>query len=178
MWKLKEFLLVGVLIYGGQARAADTPVAVSFVAAAVSNISAELAVLDGGPLTQALVQASTRNLRLRLVLDPTERLTRMQGRALAQSATASLELRWARGAGRSQRRILADDKKLLRWTLAQEPLRDDLGAKVFKHRFEIRWAQALTSLPQTQILDDDLKALPDPRDHDPRIVRRKVAAGE
>jgi hypothetical protein len=158
--------------------------AAAFVAGAQASLCAELARLDGGDLTQALSQAAGTHGQLRIILDLSEQTTRLQGRALslafqASSPTvqAALELRWTSGAGRPQRRILADETRLLLWTQGQAPLRDDQGAAAFRQGFESRWARALTVLPEAQALEDDLKALPDPRDKDPHIARRKNAAG-
>jgi hypothetical protein len=150
------------------------------LAEARSTVSAELARLDGGALTQALSRTAGTGVSLRIALDPSERGTRLQGRALLQAfqalspgAQSKLELRWALGAGSPLRRLLIDDGRLLRWGPGQVAVRDDAGTAAFKHRFESRWAQALTALPETLILEDDLKSLPDPRDKEPRISRRK-----
>jgi hypothetical protein len=152
------------------------------VAGARRSVSAELALLDGGALTQALSQAAHTGLSVRLLLDPRERATRLQGRALNEAfrslspgVQSTLDLRWASGAGRPQRRILIDDEELLRWGQGQVPQRDDAGAAAFEHRFESRWAQALTGLAEAQALEDDLRSLPDPREKEPRIARRKDA---
>jgi len=152
------------------------------VAGARHSVSAELALLDGGALTQSLSQAARSGLSVRLILDPSQRGTRLQGRSLNEAfqplspgTRTSLDLRWASGAGRPERRVLVDDGQLLRWVPGQVPQRDDAGAAAFKHRFESRWAQALTGLAEAQALEDDLRSLPDPRDKEPRIVRRKDA---
>jgi hypothetical protein len=159
--------------------------AADFAATAKLSLCAELSVLDGGPLSQALAQAASRGLRLRIVLDPADRGTREQGRALQRafealspSATVAPELRWRRGAGRLRRRLLADGVRLLRWAQGQEPQRDDADAAAFEQRFEQRWLLGAKALPEGQALEDDLKALPDPRESDPRIIRRHEAAGE
>ena len=99
--------------------------------------------------------------------------------ALSASSTAqALQLRWRRGAGRARRRILGDGARLLRWQVGQEPQRDDVGAGAFAHRFEQRWPLGSEALPEGLTLEDDLKALPDPREQAPRISRRREARGE
>ncbi len=187
MWKLRGALLGLLLGSAGLVSAAGlTPTAGAsdFVAATKLSLCAELAVLDGGPLTRSLTQALERGVILRLVLDPTERGVRDQGRALlaaarSNSATAqALQLRWLKGAGRAERRLLGDGQQLLRWKAGQEPRRDDGAVATFLHRFEHRWPEASTELPEGLTLDDDLKALPDPREQDPRISRRREASGE
>ena len=163
---------------GPGAQAAD------LVSAAKLSVCAELKVLDGGPLSQALSAAAARGVHLRLILDPAQRSTRSQGRALVAAfqglspAAAVLQCRWLAGAGRFQRRVLGDQAHLLRWRRGQAPQQNDALALAEAGRFERRWAQASPSLPELQTLDDDLKALPDPRENDPRIVRRREAAGE
>jgi hypothetical protein len=170
----------------GAAAAGDGPgsMAADMVSAARVSVCAELKVLDGGPLSHALGSAAARGVRLRLILDPAERSTRVQGRALLagfQSVSLSaspLQLRWLRGAGSGQRRVLADQSRLLRWRVGQTPQRLDAQAVSEAGRFERRWALAMPVLPELQTLDDDLKALPDPRENDPRIVQRREASGE
>lgn len=189
MWKLKAALFVGSILTPWTLAAEPAPLPVTastaaFVEQAKVSVCAELALLDGGPLTQALSQALKKGVSLRLVLDPTERSARDQGRALQASAAAStataqgLQLRWLKGAGRSERRLLADGTGLLRWKAGQAPLRDDKGATAFVHRFEHRWPLGSESLPEGLTLEDDLKALPDPREQAPRISRRREANGE
>jgi hypothetical protein len=191
VWKASALLLLGCVSLqaaGGAGPAAPVSAsssAADFANAAKLSLCGELSVLDGGPLSQALVQAAQRGVHLRLILDSSDRGTRLQGRALQRLAVAmsptaasAVELRWRHGAGRSQRRLQADDARLLRWTLGEEPRRDDAGAAAFRRGFEKRWPLAVASLPEAQALDDDLKALPDPRESDPRIVRRRDAAGE
>ena len=170
----------------GTAAAGDGPgsMAADLVSAARVSVCAELKVLDGGPLSHALGSAVARGVRLRLILDPAERSTRVQGRALlagfqAVSPPASpLQLRWLKGAGAFQRRVLADQSRLLRWRVGQTPQRLDAQAGSEAGRFERRWALASADLSEMQTLDDDLKALPDPRENDPRIVQRREASGE
>lgn len=191
MWKLKSSALLVLLAANGSAQglvAAGglSPVAsaAGFVAQAKVSVCAELAILDGGPLTQALAAALGRGVALRVVLDPGDRGTRDQGRKLQASAQAGsptakpLLLRWLKGAGRGQRRLLVDGALLLRWQAGQEAALDTQGVTAFAHRFEKRWPLASDSLPEGLTLEDDLKALPDPREQDPRISRRREAAGE
>jgi hypothetical protein len=193
-WNKPAGALAAILWLAGAAHAAVTSTAAAgdgpgslaadLVSAAQVSICAELKVLDGGPLSHALASAPARGVRLRLILDPAERSTRFQGRALLagfQSLSPSvgaLQLRWLRGAGRGQRRVLADQSRLLRWRVGQTPQRLDTQAASEAGRFERRWALASPVLSELQTLDDDLKALPDPRENDPRIVRRREASGE
>ena len=156
-----------------------------FIAAAKLTVCAELGVLDGGPLSQALSQAAAKGVHLRLLLDPTERSTRLEGRALAlppqglsPSAAVTVELRWAPSAGARQRDLLRDASALMRWTPGQAPWQDDKAAAAYGQDFERRWSRAAAALPEAQALEDDLKALPDPRVNDPRIIRRRDASGE
>lgn len=189
MWKLRTLLFGAV--FGLSSLASAEPQALSpttgtaaFVALAKVSLCAELAVLDGGPLTLALLQAIGRGVSLRLVLDPSERSVRDQGRALqaaalSSSATAqALQLRWRKGAGRAQRRVLLDGTQLLRWQAGQDAQRDDGASATFAHRFEQQWQAGSESLPEGLTLEDDLKALPDPREQAPRISRRREASGE
>lgn len=201
MWKLKASALLFLLAVDGSAQGtveaqvlSPTPSAGSgqalvsnaatFVSQAKLSVCAEIAILDGGPLTQALAATVARGVPLSLVLDPSDRGTRDQGRKLLATAQAAsptaqpLQLRWFKGAGRSQRRVLVDGKKLLRWQAGQDPQADDAGAAAFAHRFEKRWPLASDGLPEGLTLEDDLRALPDPREQDPRISRRREAAGE
>lgn len=187
-WKLKAALGLALALASGRAFAGAAPLtqtAADFVAAAKTGLSAEIAVLDGGDLTHALKLASRRGVALRLVLDPSERRTRSEGRGLLDAfqslspvPTAKLELRWAKGAGRGQRRMLADKARLLAWRSGETPRREDAQASAFSHRFEGRWIKADAALSEALALDDDLQALPDPRESEPHIKKRREGSGE
>jgi hypothetical protein len=155
----------------------------AFAASAKNSLDAELALLDGGPLTQSLSQTAKRGVALRVILDPAERSSREEGRALqaafqplSPGTRGPLELRWRPFSGRPERRLLADAQRLARWEAGGSLRRDDPQAAGYGRLFEGRWAQALSSLPEALNLEDQLKALPDPRDKDPHLSRRKDAA--
>jgi hypothetical protein len=123
-----------------QAAGRGVPTAADFVSAAKVSVCAELGILDGGPLSQALSQAAARGVHLRLLLDPADLGTRQEGRALQRSfqslspgAEARVELRWRAAAGSPQRRLLADGAQLMRWLPGGLVQRDDGAAAGFSH---------------------------------------------
>ena len=187
-WKLKALLGLALAIASGRAAAEPLPLsqtAADLVAKAKVEVCGELAVLDGGDLTQALKLASQHGVALRLVLDPSERRTRTEGRGLLDAfqrlspvPTVKLELRWAKGAGRGKRRLLADRRSLLAWRAGETPQREDAQAAAFSHRFEGRWIKADAALSEALALEDDLQALPDPRESEPHIKKRREGSGE
>jgi hypothetical protein len=147
------------------------------VSRAAASLDAELAQLDGGPLTLALQSAARQGRRLRLVLDPRQRPTRLQGDALA-GLSPTVEVRWRKGAGRPLRWVLADGSLALAWDPRGPRLPTDAAlAALNRQRFELRWAQASPELPEGLRLDDQLKALPDPSEVLPHSIRRRQGAG-
>lgn len=154
-----------------------TPAA--FIASAAKSVDAELALLDGGPLSAALLDAARNGRSLRLLLDPSQLSTRLQGVAL-QNASPTAQVRWKPRAGKKQRRLIADGTGLLTWGPAQAN-RVDGGVEALQQagqRFERLWGQAAQQLPEGQRLDDALQALPDPRENAPHFIRRREATGE
>lgn len=162
------------------AAAAVAPISpASFAAAAVLKVDGELALLDGGPLSLALAQTAREGRQLRLLLDPEQRSTRLQGLALA-GLSATAQVRWKPRAGKRQRRLLADGVRLLTWSAgySAEATADPGLLALAQQRFERLWSGAQLQLPESQRLDDALKALPDPTESDPHFIRRREASGE
>jgi hypothetical protein len=115
---------------------------------------------------------------LRLLLDPRQRATRLQGMAL-RSISATVQVRWSRGAGKPQRWLLADGALALAWDAKAGALRPGDAAlpALTLERFERDWSKAAAELPEGQRLDDQLKALPDPTEGQPHFIRRRQGAG-
>ena len=167
------------IVPAGAAPAAQPLTPAAFVAGAQAIVEGELALLDGGPLSEALAAAAAKGLAMRLMLDPAQRSTRLQGVAL-QAVSATVQVRWKPRAGKKQRRLLADGKALLHWGPGQEAQALEGPAELEKalQRFERQWVGAAEQLPEGQRLDDALKALPDPSVNDPHFIRRRDASGE
>jgi hypothetical protein len=148
------------------------------VSRSTASLDAELAQLDGGPLTQALESAARQGRRLRLVLDPRQRPTRQEGSALS-ALSPTVEIRWRKGAGRPLRWLLSDGALALAWDPASGARAPGDGAlaALNRERFELRWAQASADLPEGLRLDDQLKSLPDPSEGQPHYIRRRQGAG-
>jgi hypothetical protein len=143
-----------------------------FIAAATGGVDGELGYLDGGRLTQALRRHGALGRPLRLLLDPRSADTRREGLRLA-ALSPSVQVRWADDAGRPQRRLWADSKRLLRWRPGSEPRWDDAGAAAAALDFEARWARAALEPPRHLRLEDQLQALPNPYEQTPHITRRR-----
>lgn len=168
-------------------RAADAPQSLSmgaaaetaeaFVAASRGGLDAELGFLDGGSLTQALLAAAKTGLPMRLLIDPTERSSREAGYAL-QAASATAQVRWSRNAGRPQRHLLSDGSRHMHWRAGTDPWRADATYALALDRFEKAWKNAEETLPQAQLLEDDLQRLPDPSEKDPHFIRRREGAAK
>ena len=160
----------------GPAQAAPRPVdlAARAVARADASLDGVLGELDGGPLTQALTLAVIQGRRLRLLLDPRQRPTRLAGLEL-QALSPTVEVRWSRWAGHPLRWLLVDSTLALAWQ--PDATRTATDAGMDRAGFERRWSQASTKLPEGLRLDDQLKALPDPSDQRPHYIRRRQGAG-
>lgn len=131
-------------------------------------------------LEPSLRAASERGVRLRLLLDPKHEVNRRAARALRGP---QVELRWASLAPDLEgpkAMLLVDSGQL--WALSASR-----GAKKGVWRlsakgaeaseaamaFERRWKEAMAQAPSELILNDALKALPDPRGDDERLPRFK-----
>lgn len=142
--------------------------------ASVRGLDAELGLLDGGSLTQALRKLAGEGRPLRLLLDPSSAATRREGAALA-ALTPSTQVRWKKGAGRPLRRLLSHDGGLLVWKAWAPPERADGVRPQALQRFEQDWVLASSELPEDLNLEDELKRLPDPSVNEPHIIRRREA---
>jgi hypothetical protein len=142
-------------------------------AAGAEALDAQLGVLDGGVLTQALRGLARKGAPLRLLLDPAQRGTRREGQALAQ-LSPSAQVRWLEGAGQPLRRLLSPVGQLV-WRAGEDAARADGGLAKARERFEHAWAAAKKRLPESQRLEDELRGLPDPREGVPHLSRRRDA---
>ena len=146
---------------------------VDLLAAAVKDcrfrVDASLGTLGGGPLTRALKEAARSGIRLRLMLDPQRADTRAQGAALA-AGSPTVQVRWRPGTPGLRRWMGLDGARQLVWYAGDRPL--PLSSAVLLMRFERDWASADRSPPEALRLNDQLQALPDPREQSPHYVRR------
>lgn len=131
-------------------------------------LDAELGTLDGGSLTQALMRAARRGRRLRLLLDPYDKDSRVQG-ALLEGLSPTVQVRWREGEfPASWMRIAGVGQRV--WGPGGGPLPG--VPPPTEHGFEKAWASAEKDLPRALPLRDQLEALPDPRETSPHYVSR------
>lgn len=137
-------------------------------------VDADLARLEpAGELAGALLRSALLGRRLRLLLDPWREENRSAAAALRRQGA---ELRWrpAPGPDAGWLRLDADPAWAWRWEGQGSPRR--LSEAAAAARFEAAWAGALEQLPERLRLDEQLKALPDPRVKDPHYKKRRQAA--
>ncbi len=138
-------------------------------------------------LMPSLRSASQRGVRVRVILDPQIESNR---RASVALRAPGVELRWASvvkgGLDNAKIMVLVDSKVL--WSLGAKSGTDrtrwrlvakGAEAKEGQTAFDSRWRLAKLVNPPELVLNDALKALPDPRSDDelfPRFKRRSLAA--
>jgi hypothetical protein len=138
------------------------------VAAGKGAVDAELGTLDGGSLTRALTRAARQGRRLRLLLDPYDKDSRVQG-ALLEGAGPGVHVRWRHeGASRPRWMDVAGVGQLA-WGPGGPSRPVSPGAEA---AFGKAWASAEKDLPRFLPLRDQLEALPDPRETSPHYVSR------
>lgn len=147
----------------------------AYVARCSVGLDAELGLLDGGTLTQALRGLVAQGVTVRLLLDPASLDTRREGQALA-ALSASAQVRWSPKAGRPIRRLIGAQQEQMLWRSGAGPSRADGAWRAAESRFEAEWAKATPDLPEALRLEDELKRLPDPTEDQPHFIRRKDAA--
>lgn len=145
----------------------------AFALSQSAGLDADLSLLDGGSLTQALRSLALQGVPLRAILDPTLSDTRREGSALG-ALTPTAQVRWLVGAGKPLRRLIGREKQLL-WRPGADPSRADGAREAALQRFEAAWTAAAAGLPEALSLEDELQKLPDPSEAQPRIIRRREA---
>lgn len=147
----------------------------AYAARCSGGLDAELGLLDGGTLTQALRRLALQGAPLRVLLDPSALETRREGEALL-ALTPSVQVRWSGKAAHPFRRLLGAQKEQLLWKAGSEPSRADAVWDFASKRFEAAWAAATPDLPEALRLEDELRRLPDPTESQPHFIRRKEGA--
>jgi hypothetical protein len=138
------------------------------VASGTGAIDAELGTLDGGSLTRSLMRAARRGRRLRLLLDPYDKDSRVQG-ALLQGLSPTVQVRWRERGSDAGWVDIAGVGQLV-WGPDGHP-RPSLSPGM-ENGFEDAWIHAEKDLPRVLRLRDQLEALPDPRETSPHYVSR------
>ena len=138
------------------------------VDAGKAGVDAELGTLDGGALTHALARAARQGRRLRLLLDPYDKDSRIQG-ALLEGLSPTVQVRWRESESPAGWMEIAGVGQLV-WGPDGRP-RPGLSPGMV-NGFEDAWAHAEKDLPPVLPLRDQLEALPDPRETSPHYVSR------
>lgn len=149
----------------------------AYVGRCKQGLDAELGLLDGGTLTQALRRLAAQGTPLRLLLDPDAMETRREGESLL-ALTPSTQIRWSGKAAHPFRRLLGAQHEQLLWKAGTEPSRADGAWGIALKRFELDWAAATPDLPEALRLEDELHRLPDPTESQPHFIRRKEGASK
>ena len=150
----------------GPARILDPDAA---LAMSTLDVDAELGTVDGGSLTRALARAARQGRELRILLDPYDKDSRMQGAAL-EGAGPAVRIRWQPGMSNRRRWMSLQGLGWLTWTEGRKPV---LTPPPYTGGFFAGdWGRAWRSLPRALRLRDQLEALPDPRETSPHYVSR------
>ena len=150
------------------------------LASAALRADIRLPRFDDPGLISGALQALSRGAKVRLIAAKNDKSTRAAARRLAD---LGILVRWSGKGG--PHALLIDGKQLLvggldGGTESMDEREESLGVfddtallAEFEADFESAWKRSVAKLPRVLTLSDELEALPDPRDVEPRLKTKR-----